>query len=52
MALTGHAACIDEMFTSLAKGVRPQTDCRDNLGSIRMVYRAIDSSKQKMRVTF
>ena len=45
MEITGHNACINEMFNALKNHTRPQTDCRDNINSIRMVYRAIESAK-------
>jgi predicted dehydrogenase len=51
MSITNaHEACIDDMFTALNNGTRPQTDCRDNILSIRMVYKSIESAKNKMRV--
>jgi len=42
-----HFMCVEEMFESLNAGTRAQTDCRDNIHSIRMVYRAIESSKTR-----
>ena len=50
LAAEGHPGCITDMFDSLAKGIRPQTDCRDNIYSIKMVYKAIESSKTKKRL--
>jgi len=50
MELTGHIACINEMFDALKKGTRPQTDCRDNINSIRMVYKAIESARTKKAI--
>jgi len=47
MAHTGHEACIEEMFDALQNGTRPQTDCRDNINSIKMVYKAMESSRAK-----
>ena len=47
---TKHAACIDEMFDALNKGIRPQTDCRDNIKSIEMVFKAIESSRTGRRI--
>ena len=44
---SGHKACIFDMFDSLEKGIRPQTDCRDNINSIKMVIKALESSKTK-----
>ncbi|MDR2547495.1 MAG: Gfo/Idh/MocA family oxidoreductase [Lachnospiraceae bacterium] len=50
MPLTGHDACVSEMFAALQSGKRPQTDCRDNIHSIRMVYKAIESAKTGKRL--
>jgi predicted dehydrogenase len=50
MKLTGHAACIEDMFNALNTKTRPQTDCRDNIHSIRMVYKAIESAKTGKKV--
>jgi len=46
----GHHMCISEMFDALANDTRSQTDCRDNINSIRMVYKAIESAKTKKLV--
>ena len=51
VGLTGHAACLKEMFDALESGKRPQTDCRDNINSIRMVQKAIESAKTKKTVS-
>lgn len=50
LQLLGHEACINEMFDALGRGTRPQTDCRDNINSIRMVQKAIESAKQKQLI--
>lgn len=47
MEIEGHAACIGEMFEALKNGTRPQTDCRDNINSIRMVQKAIQSARER-----
>jgi len=52
MEIEGHQACINEMFDALKNGTRHQTDCRDNINSIRMVYKAIESSRIKKVVRF
>ena len=54
---TGHSGCLGEMFEALEKGslekrIRPQTDCRDNIHSITMVFNAIESSKSKKLINF
>ena len=46
-----HEACISEMFNALNTGVRPPTDCRDNINSIKMVYKAIESAKLKKAIS-
>ena len=50
MESTGHLACINEMFDVLKKGTRPQTDCRDNIKSIEMVYKAIESARLNKKI--
>jgi predicted dehydrogenase len=49
-----HAGCLDEMLGALAEGRPPETDCRDNLKSIAMVFAAIESARQgrKLAVTW
>ena len=47
---SSYVACMIEMFDAIEKGVRPQTDCRDNINSIKMVLKAIESSKTKKLV--
>jgi predicted dehydrogenase len=47
---TKHEACIEEMFDALNSGTRPQTDCRDNIKSIEMVFKAIESSRTGKRI--
>ena len=43
--LSGHALCVADMFDALENGTRPSTDCRDNIHSIRMVYKALESAR-------
>ena len=50
MKFERHKACIYEMFDALKNGTRPQTDCRDNINSIKMVYKAIESARTKKKV--
>ena len=52
IAEQGHAACINEMFEALKNGTRPQTDCRDNIKSVRMVQNAIRSAHERKTVNF
>ncbi len=44
MEVTGHTACINDMFSALTGGRKAQTDCADNIYSIEMVYNAIESA--------
>ncbi|MBN2557212.1 MAG: Gfo/Idh/MocA family oxidoreductase [Clostridia bacterium] len=46
----GHEGCINEMINGLQSGIRPQTDCRDNIKSLAMVFAAIRSSTEKREV--
>ena len=41
-----HAGCLDEMLAALAEGRRAETDCRDNVKSIAMVFAAIESARK------
>jgi len=52
MGQVSHEACIADMFDALKNGARPQTDCRDNIRSIGMVYKSIESSRSKGVVKF
>jgi len=46
----GHDAGIGEMFDAISNQTKPPTDCRDNIKSIRMVHKAIESSRMKQVV--
>jgi len=45
-----HDGCIDAMFEALKRGKRAETDCRDNVKSLEMVFKAIESAKTGKRV--
>lgn len=47
----GHIGCLDEMFSALKEGRKPETDCSDNIKSVAMVYSAIESAKLGKQVT-
>ena len=49
--LNGHDGCINEMIESIKSGKRAQTDCRDNIISLAMVFAAIKSSEENREVT-
>jgi predicted dehydrogenase len=46
-----HHGCLDEMFSALEQGRRAETDCRDNILSMAMVFGAIESAKTGRKVT-
>ncbi len=46
----GHAGCINEMIESIKAGSRAQTDCRDNIISMAMVFAAIKSSAKNREI--
>ncbi|WP_424766841.1 Gfo/Idh/MocA family protein [Paenibacillus sp. sgz302251] len=50
MDKTGHHGCLEEMFTSLEEGRKPETDCSDNIYSMAMVLAALDSAKTGRKV--
>lgn len=46
----GHHGCLDEMFLARLEGRRAETDCRDNIESLKMVIGAIQSAKEGRRI--
>lgn len=42
----GHFGCLDEMFSALIEDRPAETDCRDNLKSMAMVFSAMESAKR------
>lgn len=46
-----HHGCLDEMFAALEQGRRAETDCRDNILSMAMVFGAIESAKTGSKVS-
>jgi predicted dehydrogenase len=47
---SGHLGCFDEMFAALTEGRRAETDCRDNIKSIAMVFGALESAKTGRKI--
>jgi predicted dehydrogenase len=47
---THHKGCLDDMFEALEQGRRTQTDCRDNILSMAMVFGAIESANTGAKV--
>ncbi|SHM98246.1 Gfo/Idh/MocA family protein [Gracilibacillus kekensis] len=41
----GHFGCLDEMFAGLEENRRAETDCHDNIHSMKMVFAALESAK-------
>lgn len=46
----GHAGCLDEMFAALSENRKAETDCEDNIQSMKMVFGAIESSKKEKKI--
>lgn len=46
----GHDGCLDEMFEALETGRLAETDCRDNIKSLAMVFGALESAKSGKKV--
>src|SRR5690606_26256643 len=46
----GHEGCCDEVFAALSEGRPAETDCRDNIKSMAMVYGAIDSAREGRKI--
>ena len=46
----GHEGCLDEMFNALIQGRKAETDCRDNINSMAMVFGALESAKTGRKV--
>ena len=47
---TGHAGCIEEMFSSVLESRKAETDCTDNIKSMAMVFAALESSRKKEKI--
>ncbi|HUU23570.1 MAG TPA: Gfo/Idh/MocA family oxidoreductase [Phycisphaerae bacterium] len=50
MKCDGMHGALREMLAFLRKGTVPQTQCRDNIQSLAMVFAAIESSQKRRRV--
>lgn len=51
-AREGHWGCLDEMFASIENGRNAETDCRDNIKSMKMVFGAVESAKKGVKIHF
>ncbi|MCR2807566.1 Gfo/Idh/MocA family protein [Paenibacillus soyae] len=47
---SGHEGCFDEMYSALIEGRTAETDCRDNIKSMAMVYGAIHSAREGRKI--
>jgi len=47
---SGHEGCLDEMFASLEEDRPAETDCRDNIKSMKMVFGAVESARTGKKV--
>ena len=50
MAKTGHHGCLEHMFHALEAGIKPETDCSDNVYSMAMVLAALESAKTGRKI--
>lgn len=46
----GHEGCFDEMFASLEENRLAETDCSDNIKSMKMVFAAVESARTGQKV--
>jgi len=46
----GHFGCLDEMFAAIDEGRPAETDSRDNIHSVAMVFAAIESAKRQEKL--
>lgn len=46
----GHTGCLDEMFKALEEDRQAETDCRDNIKSMAMVFSALESTRRKKKI--
>lgn len=46
----GHFGCLDEMFSALSEGRKPETGCSDNIKSVAMVFGALKSSREGRKI--
>ncbi|RAP77659.1 Gfo/Idh/MocA family protein [Paenibacillus montanisoli] len=46
----GHFGCFDEMFAALEENRPAETDCRDNIKSVAMVFGAVESAKSGQKI--
>lgn len=46
----GHAGCLDEMFAALEENRPAETDCHDNMESMKMVFGALQSAASGQKI--
>ena len=49
---SAHPGCLDEMFGALEAGKRSETDCRDNIKSLMMALKAVESAQKGQKLYF
>jgi len=47
-----HEGCLDEMFSALIENRTAETDCKDNIKSMAMVFGALESARKGRKVFF
>jgi predicted dehydrogenase len=48
----GHASIMREFLDCMRTGATPETNCADNLKSLAMVFRAIESAERGEKIRF
>ncbi|MFC0273150.1 Gfo/Idh/MocA family protein [Metabacillus herbersteinensis] len=51
MTHEGHFGCLDEMFLALLEGRKSETDCTDNIKSMKMVFGALESADKGQKIS-
>jgi predicted dehydrogenase len=46
----GHFGCLDEMFSALLEGRKAETDCTDNIKSMKMVLASLESAEKQRKI--
>lgn len=46
----GHPGCLDEMFAALEEDRPAETDCRDNIKSVEMVFGSVESARTGRKI--
>lgn len=46
----GHFGCLDEMFSALLEDRKAETDCTDNIKSMKMVFASLESAEKQRKI--